>query len=143
MTDKLKLRAESEDDLSVLSSTLQDAITRVGDITYAPKSRALTLRLTRYRHEAADTSQRILTGLRMDGVLALKTKGINQSEPEGMMVLLSLNFIPGETPPGGELHLIFAGGGELRASIECLDLTLADVADPRDTDKQPLHPENL
>ena len=143
MTDKLKLLAETQDDLKVISSALQDAITRVGDIDYAPKARALTLRLTRYRHEDKDASQRVLTGLRIDSVLSLKTKGINQSEPDAMAVLLSLDFVPGETPPAGRLHLVFAGGGELLAETECLDITLADISDPRDTDKRPLHPVSL
>lgn len=141
MTDKLKLRAESEEDLKIISSALQDAITRIGDIHYDVSARALTLRLSRFRHEAKDTAQRILSGLRVDSVLGLRTRGINRDDPDAMAVLLSLTFTPGETAPEGELHLVFAGGGELLAHIECIDLILADVSDPRDTDKLPLHPD--
>ncbi len=140
MTDKLRLKAAGEDDLKVISSALQDAITRIGDINYAPKARALTLRLTRFRHEDENASQRILTALRIDGVLSLKTNGITQSDPDAMTVLLSIVFEADDEPPGGKLHLIFAGGGALLAHVECLDVLLADMSDPRQTDKLPLHP---
>lgn len=140
MTDPLKLRAASEEDLVVISSVLQDAITRVGDIHFRPNARTLTLRLSRYRQEETETPGRVLTGLRFDGVLSLKSKGINQSDPDGYAVLLSITY---ETvsAPAGRLALIFAGGGEIRADIEALDVTLADISEPRRTDKTPLHPE--
>lgn len=139
MTDALKLKAESADDLTVLASTLQDAILRVGEIDYAPKQHALTLRLSRYQHENDETA-RILCGLRIDGVLGLKSRGIDRSDGEAMAVLLSMEFVADDTPPGGELHLIFAGGGEILAHIECIDILLSDMGESRVTDKRPLHP---
>lgn len=142
MTDLLKLRATSPDDMVVISSVLQDAITRIGDIRYRPKARSLTLRLSRFRQEDKTKSERILTGLRFDGVMSLKAKNIDQSDPESYAVLLSINF---ETvsEPAGRLALLFAGGGEIRADLEALDVTLADISEPRTTDKTPLHPDDL
>lgn len=140
MTDTLRLRAETREDLAIFSAALQDAITRVKDISYDAGARALTLRLSRFRHENKAGGERVLTGCRVDGVLALKSKGINQSDPDAMAVLLSINFTPGETAPGGVMRFVFAGGGELQAEIECIDMTLADVSEPRKTDKRPLHP---
>jgi hypothetical protein len=139
MSKTLKLRAESPDDIPIISSTLQDAILRVGEIQYNQQGRALTLRLTRFRHET-DNNTRILTGLRIDGILALKAKNIDRSDPKAMAVLLSISFDPDDTPPGGKLRLVFAGGGELLAEIEALSLILADVSDSRKTDKLPMHP---
>ena len=53
-----------------------------------------------------------------------------------------LNVVFDETDkPAGVVTLIFAGGGELQADVECLDAILADVTDARETDKLPLHPE--
>ncbi len=143
MMDKLKLRVESDEDIVILSSVLQDAIMRVKDITYNAKQRALTMRLTRFRHEDKTRNLRVLSGLRIDGITSLRAKGVDQSNPDALVVLLSLNFTA-ETESenlGGALRLVFAGGGEIVAKVECLDVTLADVSDDRETDKLPLHPD--
>ena len=143
MTDALKLRAETVDDLTVMSSALQDAILRVGDIQYDTQGRAVMLRLTRFRHEAEAAQERVLCGFRIDSVLSLKSRGLDRSDPDAMAVILAVEFKPAKTAPEGELHIILAGGGELRADVECVDVILADVADPRTTDKRPLHPDNI
>ena len=135
----LRLKAETSEDLKIISSALQDAIGRVGEIHFDRKGRALTLRLTRFRHETK-SNERIQTGLRIDGITDLKTRGLDRSNPEAMAVLLTLSFTPSDTPPGGDLHLVFAGGGEILAQVEALDAILADVSEPRKTDKIPLHP---
>jgi len=140
MTDKLKLRAESQEDLVILSAALQDAILRVGEIHYSARERHLDLRLSRFANESKDPAARVLTGLRVDGVINLQSKGIDRTDPEAMMVLLSMDFAPDSTPPGGILSLIFAGGGIIRAQLEAIDVILADVSEPRLTDKKPLHP---
>ena len=140
MTNRLKLKAESEADLLVLSAALQDAILRVGDIKYDQQARSVSLRLSRFDHEHADPGARVLTGLRLDGVLKLRSREINRADPDAMMVLMSMSFDPDDTPPGGDLTLTFSGGGEIQARLECIDAILVDVSDPRKTDKIPLHP---
>lgn len=139
MTQRLRLIAQDNDDLKIISASLQDAIGRVGEIVYNKRARALTLRLTRFSHEH-EHAQRILSGLRIDSVLDIKTRGIDRSDPDAMAVLLSINFTEGALAPGGVLNLIFAGNGQIRVEVECIDITLADVSDPRNTDKKPLHP---
>jgi len=136
---KLRLRAETQADLDVIAAAVQDAILRVGEITYNMLERSLTFRMSRFRHEQ-DTGARAQSGLRFDGVLNVKTRGIDRSDPEAMAVLLNLDFEQTDAP-SGIMKLIFAGGGELHADVEALDVILADVTDARETDKLPLHPE--
>ena len=138
----LKLKAENQSDVVVLSSLLQDAILRVGEIKYSKKGRALSLRLTRYAHEDGD-AKRVLCGLRVDGVEAVNSKGIERDNSEALAVLLSVSFEPAlniSLEPAGKLHFIFAGAGEIVCDVECVDMTLADVSEPRPTKSQPLHP---
>ena len=136
---KLRLKAETQADLEIIAAAVQDAILRVGEINYDLRGRSLTLRMTRFQHES-DKAARAQSGLRFDGVLGVRTRGIDRSDPEAMAVLLNIVF--NETDkPAGAISLIFAGGGELQADVECLDVTLADVTDARQTDKLPLHPE--
>ena len=59
MSQALKLRAEGEDDLVVISSALQDAILKVGEISYNQDGRFLSLRLSRFRHENHDKGERV------------------------------------------------------------------------------------
>ncbi len=136
---KLRLRAETQADLEIISASVQDAILRVGEIIYDLRGRSLTLRMTRFAHET-DTSARAQSGLRFDGVMNVRTRGIDRSDPEAMAVLLNLDFEETDKP-AGLITLIFAGGGELQADVEALDVMLADVTEVRETDKLPLHPE--
>ena len=136
---KLRLRAETNEDLQIIAAAVQDAILRVGEINYDLRGRSLTLRMTRFQHET-DKAARAQSGIRFDSVLGVKTRGIDRSDPEAMAVLLNAVFEETDKP-AGVINLIFAGGGELQAEVECLDVILADVTDARETDKLPLHPE--
>ncbi len=140
MSEPLRLKAETEQDLSVISASLQDAIARVGDISYSARGRTFTLRLTRFKHETSSSPERILTGLRIDGVLGARLRGIDRSDPEAMIVLLAIIFTPDTSGFSGALRLVFAGGGEISLDVECLDIILADISKARLTDKVPLHP---
>lgn len=135
----LKWLAKDTDDLGVVAAALQDAILRVADIAYAPSARSLSLRLWRFRNES-ERSERVLTGLRFDDVLGVQARGIDRSDPEAMLVLLDVSFTSDETPPGGVMTLQFSGDGELRITVEALEVICADVSDPKPTDKIPLHP---
>lgn len=139
----LKLLAKDADDLGVIAAALQDSILRVADISYAKTSRNLSLRLWRFRNEAhikAKAGERVLTGLRLDDVMSIQARGIDRSDPEALLVLLSIHFTPDDTPPGGVMILQFAGGGELRLTVEAVEAICADVSDPKPTDRVPLHP---
>jgi len=135
----LKLLAKDADDLVVIAAALQDSILRVSDITVSPASLSVSLRLWRYRNES-DKNERILTGLRFDGVLDVKARGIDRSNPDAMIVLLNIDFTPDDTPPGGLINLKLAGGGEMQLKVEAIEVICADISDPRPTDKVPLHP---
>jgi hypothetical protein len=52
--------------------------------------------------------------------------------------LLALTFEPGEAP-GGVVTFTFAGGGDLRAEVECIDAALADLSAPWPTPRKPEH----
>ena len=136
----LKLLAQDKEDLDVIAAALQDSILRVSDVAYASQSRSLSLRLWRFRHEDRD-AERVLTGVRFDGVMGVQTRGIDRSDPESLLVLLNLDFVADSTPPGGRISLQFAWAGELRLSVEAVEVICADVSESKPTDKIPLHPD--
>jgi hypothetical protein len=133
----LKLLAEDAEDLAVISAAMQDAVAKVGDISYEPKARLLTVAFNRYAWEAGGGA-RVRAALQIAGVLKVAARNIRREAPEAVLELLALSFEPGD-PPGGEVTLSFAGGGDLRAVVECVDAVLADVSEPWPTPRKPAH----
>jgi len=141
MADALRLLAEDADDLTVISTALQDAICTIGDITYEPQARRLTLALNRYRWEAgARTNERVRCGLQLGGVLGVQERRLRQDARKAVLDLLAITFEP-EEAPGGLVVFSFAGGGDLRAQVECIDIALADVSAPWPASQRPSHIE--
>jgi len=133
----LQLLAEDPDDLAVISAALQDAVAKIGDISYEAKARRLTIALNRFRWETG-ARQRVRSALQIGGVMSLQARKIRRDRRDAVVELLTIGFEPGE-PPGGVLTLSFAGGGDLRAQIECVDAVLADVSEPWPTPRAPSH----
>lgn len=136
-TAPLQLLAEDQADLAVMSAALQDAVAKVGDIVFEAKARRLTIAFNRFRWEAG-VRQRVRSALQVGGVLALQTRKIRRERKDGVLELLAIGFEPTEAP-GGVLTLSFAGGGDLRAEVECVDAVLADVSEPWPTPRAPAH----
>jgi hypothetical protein len=133
----LKLLAQDAADLEVISAAMQDAVSKVGDITYEPKERRLTVAFNRYRWEAGG-GERVRSALQLGCVLKLEARKIRRDAPEAVLEILALTFEPGEAP-GGVVTLSCAGGGDLRATVECVDAVLADVSQPWPTPRKPAH----
>jgi len=134
---ELKLRAIEISDIEVIASAVQDGIFQIGQTRYDAVGRSFTLRLSRYRHEAK-TPQRIECGLRFDGVMSVKSQGVETDKKEAFAVILGLKFVT-EDGPAGYFNLDLAGGGVIRLDVEAIDLTLADRGKARPTKHIPAH----
>jgi DUF2948 family protein len=139
--ESLRLLAEDADDLAVISAALQDAVAQVGDMEWDAKGRRFTLALNRYRWEAPAVllGGRVRAGLQFGSVLAVKSRNLRREPREAVVELLAVRFEAGPEPPGGEIHLAFAGGGDLVLNVECVDAALADVSAPWATPSTPTH----
>lgn len=135
MTEKkpLRLFAEDQDDLTIISAAVQDAVIKAENFRYESRQRRFSLELNRFRwEEGAGRSKkgqprsRIRSLLAIDGVLAVKTLGVTKSDPDLVYSLLNVSFEPAAEPPGGVVRLLFAGDGELALDVEVLDITLLD-----------------
>jgi len=136
----LRLLAEDAEDLAIISAALQDAVTHVGDIDYQPAARTLTVCFNRFRWEkgAEHGGERVRVGLQLGGVLKVLQRHLRCEAKDAVLSLLAMEFEPGE-PPGGVITLHFAGGGDLRVEVECIDAVLADVSAPWRCSKAPRH----
>ena len=75
----LRVKAEDQDDLTVISAALQDAVGQLGDFSFDPRSRRFLMVVNRYRWEAArpgKRGERVRTALEVDSVLAAKSRNL-------------------------------------------------------------------
>jgi hypothetical protein len=136
----LRLLAEDAEDLAIISAALQDAVTHVGDIEYRPTDRTLTVAFNRFRWEKglAMGGERVRVGLQLGDVQKVQARNIRCQAKDAVLSLLAIEFEPGE-PPGGAIVLRFAGGGDIRAEVECIDAVLADLSAPWRCKAAPRH----
>ena len=135
----LRLLAQDEGDLAILSAALQDALVRRGDISWEPKARRLTLRVTRFRWEANPECARVLAAIQLGDVVKVRSRGVPRSR-DAMLDLLAVHYEPGEAP-GGALTFMFSGGADLQAHVECIDAVLADLTESWPARLAPAHAE--
>nr|WP_314435508.1 DUF2948 family protein [uncultured Brevundimonas sp.] len=123
--EPLRLLAEDADDLQIISAALQDAILRPVDIVWEKQARTLTIAFSRFCWECGGT--RVMCAMQFGDVQGVKSRRLSRS-PDASLELLALDFIPTETP-GGKVILMFAGGGDLRVDVECLDAVVTDISE--------------
>ena len=137
----LKLLAEDEEDLKIISAHLQDAVMRVGDLVYLPRQRRFAAMVNRFCWEDCGGNQtgvRVLCGLHFDGVLKVQSTHVRQDDPNAVVELLAINFRP-QNDGAGFIELMLAGGGCIRLSVECIAAVLRDMTGPRPAVSRPAH----
>jgi len=126
---ELKLLALDREDLDVISAATQDAVMRVGDMGFARSQRRFACLMNRYvweDSEAGDRGKRRRAALHFNHVLDVTSSGINLDAQDGILDLLSIEFIVKDAP-AGEVKLIYAGGGSVVLKVECLEARLSDL----------------
>lgn len=142
----LRLLAQDAEGLTVISAALQDAVAKIGDIRWDAQARTLTLACNRFRWEAGGQKatrrgaegERVRSALQLGDVTGVQARNLRREAKGAIVELLSITFEPGEAP-GGTVMLTFAGGGDLRVGVDCLDVVLADVSEPWTTSRRPGH----
>jgi hypothetical protein len=139
----LKLIALDPEDLKVLSSHLQDAVVRVGDMAYLKAEMRFAAIANRFDWEQAArvddaTYRRRRSGLRFERVRSAKLQGIDLAQKDAVLELLAVTFEPGEEP-SGVLTLLFSGGGAIRLEVECIEAELRDLGAAWRTRLKPEH----
>jgi hypothetical protein len=144
--EPLKLIALDEDDLSVVSSLLQDAVLRVADMTYVPAQKRFAAVLNRFDWETAvkvdekdNEFRRRRSALRFDRVFGAQLKNIKPRASERVLSLLAVSFEPKE-PPSGHVTLYFSGDASIQLEVECIEAELRDLGPQWRTRSKPQHP---
>jgi hypothetical protein len=152
----LRLRAEDEEDLAVISACLQDALVAVGDLAYDPGARVFLLIANRFRWEDCRSGTgdcgpfaRTLCAVTFDNIAAAAYRGFPRGEKDRILCLLAIRPVADTTAdtaagaePGLTLSLDFAGNAEIRLTASALRVRARDFGDPWQTKRQPGHELN-
>lgn len=141
--DMLKLLAMDEQDLTVISAHVQDAITRVGDLKYLKGQSQFVAPLNRFAWEKqggflSGVPERRNSVLHFGRVGAVRLSGISQSKRDETLMLLAVGFTPGEAP-SGTVRLSFSGGATIELDVECIEARLTDLGGAWQASSRPRH----
>ena len=138
--EPLRLVALDDEDLAVMSAHLQDAVLRIGDMSYLPQERRFALCARRFDWEGSldQGPQRRLTGLHFERVLAVRCRGIDRSKPDGVLNLLGMAFEE-KNPPSGCATLLFSEGGAIQLDLECIEAQMKDLGPVWSAESRPEH----
>jgi hypothetical protein len=141
--DALKLVALDDQDLSIISAHVQDAVMKVGDLEYLPAAKRFVLTMNRFAWERKSGflrqhNERRQSVLHFDRVLGAKTSGVARDKPAEVLSLLAISFV-GIDKPAGIIELIFSGGGAIMLDVECIEARLADIGGAWGATSRPAH----
>jgi len=140
--DQLKLIVLDEEDLEIVSTHLQDAVTRVSDVLWRPEEKRVVVAVNRFDWEAAQTGSREYrrrrAALRFERVLSCKCRDVSPAGKDAVLNLLAVEFFETDAP-SGVVTLTFSGGATLRLEVECLEAELADLGPTWKTTARPVH----
>ncbi|RWM09851.1 MAG: DUF2948 family protein [Mesorhizobium sp.] len=139
----LKLIALDDQDLSIVSAHVQDAVMKVSDLEYLPAAKRFVLTMNRFVWEAKSGlfrqhNERRQSVLHFDRVLGAKTSGIQRGKPAEVLSLLAISFVA-ISKPAGIIELVFSGGGTIMLDVECIEARLADVGGSWEAASRPMH----
>lgn len=145
----LALRAETPEDLLVISALVQDAVLPITEIRWDRRTRKLALLLSRFRWEDRDKAEarhrryeRVQSLLVVSDVTGIASQGIDRNERDTILSILSLAWEAGADGTG-RVILTLAGDGAIAASAECLVVDLRDMTRPylAPSHHAPKHPD--
>jgi hypothetical protein len=139
MADPLKLRAEDEEDLAVVSIILQDALVPIGEMAYLPEEKRFVLVANRFKWEAEPLEggklfERTLIGIAFDQVEAVKIRGFDRADRDRILEVLAVSAQP------GAVVFEFSGNDSMRLEVGRILCHLEDIGEPWPTSWRPRHP---
>ena len=144
---KLRLRAESPEDLEVVGGVLQDALLPLSDMVFLREEGRFALVANRFCWEAEERENapgpgershlRVNCGLLFSQVEAVQTRGFDRDDTANILSLLTIQTEPGVD--ASEITLICAGDASIRLKVRSIDCRLGDMGEPWPTVWRPSH----
>ncbi len=135
----IKLRAEDEEDVQVISTLLQDSLVPSKSLHYDEKEKTFSFLVNRFRWEASakddqlEQNERVFAMLLFENVTAVKKENFPDTEGEVHHNLLCLKA------DGTQITCYFSAQEQLIIQFSKLKLKLRDVSEPWPTEICPIH----
>ncbi|MFL2843986.1 MAG: DUF2948 family protein [Alphaproteobacteria bacterium] len=139
MSNTLKLIAQDDEQLTIISSLAQDSIIKSNEMGYDKKTKRFALLMNRYRHEEENPS-RIRTAIHFDYVDSVKSVGIDKETNDDILVLLAIRF-EAKSKPSGSIFLEFSNNKSITFDVESIEAFLTDMGEPWKIPNKPVHGE--
>lgn len=133
--ERLRLKAADAEDLAVIAACLQDARIPIKEMVFMPQAQRFAAAFTRYRRERlADPTSCVgltecLSALTVEGVAEVKHRGLDPSDLERELTLLTI-----ATEPGRQhlihIDLVFEGDVWVQLRTDAICCRLEDFGDP-------------
>ncbi|MFK0208030.1 DUF2948 family protein [Agrobacterium sp. NPDC090283] len=142
----LKLLALDTEDLSVISTHMQDSVFKLKDVAFEPKHGQFTLSANRFVWQSTEKKnlppERCRSVVFLKRVSAVRSQSINLADREQVLSLLAMRFTPNGEGPDGLVELALSGGGTIALDVECIEAQLTDVSGAWETATKPHHPDS-
>ena len=147
LSDLLKLISLDEEDLTIVSAHVQDALVRADEIEYVPNRKQLILPIRRFVWEAPGARRMLFPNkerraavLHFNHVQALKVRGFRQGAPEALSLLTIEYAQNSENDPAGEIVLHFAERKAMALKVDAIEAQLTDTGGRWAASSRPKHP---
>lgn len=140
----LKLMALDEEDLSVISTHMQDSVFKLKDVSFDAKGGQFLLSANRFVWESGTkkghSPERCRSVLALKRVGHVRSHGFNRDNKDQVLSLLAVRFGQNGEGPDGTVELVLSGGGAIALDVECIEAQMADVSGGWETASKPHHP---
>ena len=146
MTNRpLRLFALDEEDLSILSAHVQDAVAKVSDVRWAQRAGQFSITMNRFAWERTgpgrprrQSDERRRAVLHFDRVARVRVSGITPGDQSQVISILSVLFEATDAP-AGVVNVVCSGNVVLRLDVECIEAQLTDVGAVWGASMRPKH----
>ena len=149
VTNGVKLKANTIEDLNVVSSLLQDSLVHLGDMKYLKKESEFLMVVNRFCWEkerddinASDSQQekRCICGLKIGYVKQVSYRG-HSAELNQFYNLLTITYEDADSNENelNNLTFTFSTGYDIRLTVDELALVMQDIAAPHPGLARPQH----
>jgi Protein of unknown function (DUF2948) len=145
MTERLRLKAVDNDDLSVIAACLQDALVPLSEMAYLAEEKRFVAAFTRFRRECLADPEgcagltQCQSALAFDQVEAALHYGLDSRFGAVKLELLTVVAEPAGDDGLTDVTLLFAGDAAIRLRVGAVAATLEDFGEPWPAPVPPAH----
>ena len=119
-----KIIASDQEGLQMISVCTAGAKVKVADIKYLASNKVFLLSMERNKVEADQETKKINSICRFDFVDKVKSKNINQANPEVVLELIGIDYL--KNKDNFEINLIFSNNALIVLTMEAIEVRLED-----------------